>query len=211
MANQGERTREHLLDVAEQCFGADGVANVSLRQIRIAAGQRNEAAMQYHFGDRDGLLRAIAERHTPAVQAIQDRIATANGRRPSMRRLVEAFVRPLPEYGTRGPSERAWIKILAELLANPRLSMATIQKHTPRQANEVGVALYERLATKMPAEVAAERLWAVAQFTIHVCADRARIVDDPATARVLSSDDAFANNLVDMALGALTARVHGDA
>jgi len=206
MASRGDRTREHLLDVAEALFGAEGVANVSLRQIRLAAGQGNEAAVQYHFGDRDGIIRALSERHTPRVEEIRDRIMDGGGRRPSQRTLVEAFVRPLAEYGTRGPSERSWSKMLPDLLVSPRLSLETIQEHSSAAAAQVGITLYGRLSTKMPEQIAGERLWAVTQFVVHVVADRARLVDDPQPARPISPDDQFIDNLVEMAYGALTAR-----
>ena len=71
MGTSGDQTREHLLDVAERLYGDLGVGNVSLRQIRLAAKQGNTAAVQYHFGDRDGVVRAIAERHMPRLLAIQ--------------------------------------------------------------------------------------------------------------------------------------------
>ena len=82
-------------------------------RIRIAAGQRNESAVQYHFDDLDGLLRALGERHGPGVQEIQNRIVAAQGTRPSLRKLVDALARPIAEYATRGPSEprgsRSWL------------------------------------------------------------------------------------------------------
>lgn len=208
MATRGDRTREQLLDVAEQLFGTHGVAHVSMRQIRIESGQKNEAAVQYHFGDRDGVILALSERHMPKVQAIQDRLIDTGGRQPSLRRLVEAMIRPLAEYSIAGPSERAWIKIVAELLSDPQLSLETLQEKAPPEATDVGVRLYERLSTDLPPEMAGERIWAVAQFAIHICADRARITDDPKAARPLSSDRDFIENLVDMALGALTAPIH---
>ena len=209
MATRGDHTREHLLDVAEQLFGDLGVANVSLRQIRMAAGQGNTAAVQYHFGDRGGVVRAIAERHTPRMLERQGELIAecdGSGRTP-LGPLVDAFVRPAPDYVARGPSERAWIKILAELLADPQLSLDTITERTDDQAVEIGMRLSKELGKAMPADVAAERIWAVSQFTIQFCASRARVQDDPKAARSLSSDVAFAQNLVDMAYGALTAPV----
>src|SRR5690348_10081248 len=56
MTERGDRTREHLLDVAERLYGERGVASVSMREIRVASGARNTAALQFHFGDRDGLI-----------------------------------------------------------------------------------------------------------------------------------------------------------
>lgn len=57
-----ESTREQLLDAAEALFLEEGLENVSLRAIVRRAGQRNQSAMQYHFGRRKGLIEAIIRR-----------------------------------------------------------------------------------------------------------------------------------------------------
>jgi AcrR family transcriptional regulator len=205
MATRGDRTREHLLDVAERLFGAEGVAHVSLRQIRIAAGQANEGAVQYHFGDRDGVLRALAERHSTRIEDIRVGLDAHLGRRRSMRQLVELLIRPLADYGHQGPGARAWIRIVAELTTDPRLSLAQLHQRASPLAAAVGEELVDRLSNRMPRDVAVARVWTTAQFHLHICADRARLADDPGAARHLADDEAFVRNLVDMAVGALTA------
>ncbi len=62
-------TREQLLDAAEALFVAEGPANVSLRAILREAGQKNQSAMQYHFGNRAGLMAAIRERRLMQIEA----------------------------------------------------------------------------------------------------------------------------------------------
>ncbi|MFN8040933.1 MAG: hypothetical protein U0Q07_17085 [Acidimicrobiales bacterium] len=205
MVRRGEQTREHILDVAEHLYGDHGVAHVSLRQIRIAADQRNDAAVQYHFGDRDGILRALSERHLPRLQAIARRVADEGGTRPSQRRLVEAMVRPWAEYVTVGPSERAYVKIVAELGSDPTLAFGTIRDNVLPEMEAVGFALFERLATRLPVEVAGERVWTVSRFVIQTSADRARLVDAEAAARPVLPDDVFIGELVAMAAAALAA------
>jgi AcrR family transcriptional regulator len=205
VAGRGEQTRERILDVAERLYGGEGVANVSLRQIRIAAGQRNDAAVQYHFGDRDGIIRGLTDRHLPRIQEIARRVLDEAGARPSLRQLVDALVRPWAEYTTLGPSARAWIKIVAELGADPRLSFDTVREHTIPEMDEVGVALFDAVSTKLKPELAGERVWAISKFAIQNSADRARMVDASQGARPLLPDDAFVTNLVDMAYGALRA------
>jgi len=80
---RGRSTQARLLDAAETMFLERGVDNVSLSQIRIAAGQRNPSAIQFHFGDRMGLLRAVSERHMPQSgrRAPSDAFATSPIRR----------------------------------------------------------------------------------------------------------------------------------
>ena len=50
-------TRERLIDAAESLFAEHGIGGVSLREINRAAGARNAVAVQYHFGDREGIIR----------------------------------------------------------------------------------------------------------------------------------------------------------
>jgi len=56
---RGQATRELLLVTAERLFAERGIAAVPMRDIAQAAGQRNNTAIPYHFGDREGLIRAI--------------------------------------------------------------------------------------------------------------------------------------------------------
>ncbi|GAB3259141.1 TetR/AcrR family transcriptional regulator [Kineosporia babensis] len=68
---RSEAARTALLDTAERLFAQHGVASVSDRRVADEAGNTNHSAVRYYFGDRDGLLRALLERHTNAVEAIR--------------------------------------------------------------------------------------------------------------------------------------------
>jgi len=57
----GRATREVMIQTAERLFAERGVEGVSLREIGLACGQRNNYATQYHFGNRDSLIKAIYE------------------------------------------------------------------------------------------------------------------------------------------------------
>src|SRR5690606_23766966 len=52
---------------AGRLLAENGVEGVSMREITRSAGQRNTTALQYHFGDREGLLRALVDLHVPRV------------------------------------------------------------------------------------------------------------------------------------------------
>lgn len=54
-------TRVKIMEAAERLFGEQGVDSVALRAISIEADQRNVNSVQYHFGDKLGLLREIFE------------------------------------------------------------------------------------------------------------------------------------------------------
>ncbi|WP_459980028.1 helix-turn-helix domain-containing protein, partial [Mycobacterium avium] len=55
----GESTRLMLIEVAERLFAGRGIEAVTLKEIQQAAGQSNASVIRYHFGSRDGLIRAL--------------------------------------------------------------------------------------------------------------------------------------------------------
>jgi AcrR family transcriptional regulator len=188
---------------------------VSLREIRIAAGQRNSSALQFHFGGRDGLLLALAERHLPRLAALQERLyadLVAAGGRDHVAGLVEVVVRPQADYLLLGSSERAWIKVCAEQAARPDVVLADVLGHAPAIALHVGAALHEHLAPTLGPGLAVERIVAVTTACLHLSADRARAEDASTGPRIgpvrptLPFDD-WRANLLDMAVAAMVAPV----
>ncbi len=61
MAGQGT-TKNRILDAAELLFAERGFKETSLRTITTAAGA-NLAAVNYHYGDKKGLIRAVLSRY----------------------------------------------------------------------------------------------------------------------------------------------------
>ncbi|WP_420000072.1 TetR/AcrR family transcriptional regulator [Streptomyces boninensis] len=87
-------TKDRILDAAIRLFGERGYAATSLRAVTEAA-QANIAAVNYHFGSKDGLLRAVVGRTMAPVNAERERLLdqlTAKGAKPGVDELVRAFV-----------------------------------------------------------------------------------------------------------------------
>jgi len=57
----GLGVKEKMIFVGEVLFAEQGINGASMREIAAKAGQRNNYAVQYHFGSREGLVRAIFE------------------------------------------------------------------------------------------------------------------------------------------------------
>jgi AcrR family transcriptional regulator len=95
---RGEATRQLIVTAAERLFAERGISAVPLRDIGVAAGQRNNAAVQYHFGDRDEVVRAIMEFRGAESEASRTNMVAdlvVGDARPTVRDVVDAFVRPL--------------------------------------------------------------------------------------------------------------------
>ncbi|WP_417516840.1 TetR/AcrR family transcriptional regulator [Minwuia sp.] len=98
-----KETRLALILAAERIFAEEGISNTSLRRINQVAGQRNESAIHYYFGSREGVVAAILEHRTgPINTARVDMIRSATERRGDLpldsRDIAEALVRPLTEH-----------------------------------------------------------------------------------------------------------------
>jgi AcrR family transcriptional regulator len=95
---RSQSTRESILFAAERMFAEHGIDSVSLRDIGLAAGQKNNGAVQYHFGDRDNLVLQIVayrEQSTEDVRAKLLKEIRESASTPTVRDHVRAFVMSL--------------------------------------------------------------------------------------------------------------------
>lgn len=117
-----EDTRTRLLEAAERLFAAKGIDGVSLREITRESGARNAIALQYHFDDRDGVLRAIFAKHVPEVDArrhaMLDEYESHDDR--DVRALASALVRPLAAKLADRDGGLEFLQIYAEVIDRPR-------------------------------------------------------------------------------------------
>ncbi|OIQ26674.1 TetR/AcrR family transcriptional regulator [uncultured Vibrio sp.] len=73
-------TKNKILDVAEVLFSEQGFNDTSLRTITSKAGV-NLASVNYHFGDKKTLVRAVLDRYLEAfMPALQDSLESLNTR-----------------------------------------------------------------------------------------------------------------------------------
>lgn len=61
LTERSEITRRQLCLAAEALVATDGIGTATLRAVALAAGQKNTAAVSYHFGNVEELLRAIVD------------------------------------------------------------------------------------------------------------------------------------------------------
>ncbi|MGY2061723.1 TetR family transcriptional regulator, partial [Nocardia gipuzkoensis] len=91
--------RERLIVAAERLIAERGAA-VPLRDIAAAAGQRNNSAIQYHFGSRDGLIAAVVELRMATLEVRRlELLAQRSG--DGVRELLAALVLPMFELSAR--------------------------------------------------------------------------------------------------------------
>jgi AcrR family transcriptional regulator len=112
-------TRLALMRAAEQLFAQQGVDRVSLREIAIAAGQRNVSAATYHFGSKRELIEAILERHSRPIQNDWSAELSKDAQEQlDLRGLAELLVRPIVAKLDDADNGRCYLELCAELVAS---------------------------------------------------------------------------------------------
>ncbi len=99
-------TKDIILDTAEELFSVHGIGATSLRAIVRAAGL-NVAAIHYHFGSREALVRAVFNRRLRPINRQRLELLEALEQRGTdtipLRDLVDAFLRPVFAYFSAQP------------------------------------------------------------------------------------------------------------
>jgi len=177
-SSSGTPTR--ILDAAEDLFASQGIHATSLRSITQRAGV-NSAAIHYHFGDKQALVRAIVARrvapvHQERIQRLERLEAAA---RPSPEQLLEAYLGPVVTARARW-GRRA--RKLGALMARLRIEEADFESVITEFA-EVHVRYARALAASLPGlgvDQAAERLDYAVGAMIHLLVNPAFAADTAA-------------------------------
>ena len=97
-------TRAKLLHTALHLYAREGLHGVSLRRIATEAGSRNSAAMHYHFGDKLGVIQALASMIAEQMALITREIRTNEPNPDSLHGAFRNALRPLTEL----PQHCSW-------------------------------------------------------------------------------------------------------
>ena len=116
-------SKRKLLDAAEQLFADKGFEAVSVRDITQLA-KANVAAVNYHFGSRDGLMSLVMTRYMHAGQlrsglhGLDALERKWSGKSVPLEEIIDALVRPLVGQVKKSElSERLFYKLMGRIFA----------------------------------------------------------------------------------------------
>ena len=157
----GTDTKERILDAAERLFAVHGFAGTSLRAVTKEAGV-NLAAVHYHFGNKEDLLRAVLSRivipvNRERLEMLEQVEAAAGSNPPSLEGILEAFIAPdlrlIRDLGERGV-------IITRFLGRSYTEPAEMVQALSREHyEELGQRFMEALARALPEVPQAEVYW----------------------------------------------------
>jgi AcrR family transcriptional regulator len=200
-------TREALIDAAERLFGERGINAVSLREVAVAAGQRNNSAVRYQFGSRHGLVDAIFAHRMARIDERRRAMLFAAGPGPGPRRLLEAFVFPLAESIGHDEGVSWYARFLRQVVFDPGFDAFGPPRMEVTRGLQTVVEKLRAQLKDLPVPIADRRLLQVAQLVVHALADHETQM---AHGSAVLPTPLLAADLVDCAEAVLTAPVSAD-
>lgn len=127
----GNATRLHILETAGQLFAERGFAESTSKEICTRAGT-NMAAVNYHFGSRDGLYEAVLiEAHRQLVS--MDELVSLASVQADPRLKLRTFLTHLMEMGSQPKAPWGFRVVLREALSpSPALPVMVRQAVLPK-------------------------------------------------------------------------------
>ncbi|WP_197028960.1 TetR/AcrR family transcriptional regulator [Blastococcus sp. URHD0036] len=204
-------SRQLILATAERLFAERGVAAVSHRHISEAAGQRNSAAVGYHFGTKPDLVLAILRSHSEPIEARRQEMVEALGPDPDLRDWVACLVCPSTDHLAELGDPTWFARFRALVVTDPALRELALDDSARSGALRRVVEGLRECVRQLPEAVYEERRAMEVQLLVHGCADRERALAEGRPTPRATWQEA-ATGIVDAVVGLWLAPVsqHGD-
>lgn len=162
-----------LLNAAEQLFAEKGFESVSVRDVTQFV-KMNVAAVNYHFGSRDGMLTLVMLRYANPVN--EERLARLDaterkwaGKGLPLEEIMDAFVRPLLSQARRSDlSERLLYQLLGRIFAQYGQNMPSSIAQNFQQVNDRFVRAFAKALPTLAADDLAARIHLMHGGVIHL-------------------------------------------
>ncbi|MBW2229880.1 MAG: TetR/AcrR family transcriptional regulator [Deltaproteobacteria bacterium] len=202
-------TRARIVSVAERLFAERGIDATSLAEINKAAGQRNRSAVQYHFGNKEGVVHAILDKHTPGIEQrrhlLLDDIEAAGP--PRLRDLAEALVGPVADKLDDTDGGVEFLRINAQLIGHPAFPLLDLHTRRVNRGADRLQRLMAAAAPDLPQPLWISRWLLMIGLLFHGLADFAQLLEQPDPERAAPPRGLFVSNLVDAIVALMLAPV----
>jgi len=116
-------TKALLVEAGERLFGERGIDGASLREITAEAGQSNSNVVQYHFGDKAGLVSAILADRVARIEHVRGMqlVLLDDTDRPDPRKVLKVLWIPLMSIRDRSGGH-PFCRFMLQYMLHPRLT-----------------------------------------------------------------------------------------
>lgn len=207
---KGERTRRTLKKAALQLFAERGLNNVSIRDIQVAAGQKNNGSITYYFASRDALIRELVTDVGKVLDAANnerlDALEAAGGPK-TLREVTDLLLPsfPLPDTAEDETADYS-MRFFSTVLISHRDLLFEATAGQDRATRRI-YAHIRRLAPQMPAELLQQRLMLVLLYSLSAGASMEAAQADHQAWKHLWGNRSARSNLIDTMTAIITGPV----
>lgn len=207
MSTYGDQARRALLDSAEELFATLGIDGVSNRRIAEHAGNANHSAVNYHFGSREELVRAMLTRYADDTQRRRAELIALLGDEPGLRDYVSCLILPFTDQLASLPVPSWRARFLGQLKVVPSM-IDVVTRSTVEDPHLDGLVKRARACVShLPDTVITARSWLLGKLVVDACADYETRIEHE---QVEPDWTGFARFLIDASAGMLEAPVTSD-
>ncbi|GHF30492.1 hypothetical protein GCM10017044_27340 [Kordiimonas sediminis] len=120
---RSESTRILFMRAIEKLAAEKGLANVTTKEILDEAGQKNQSALQYHFGNKNELFRAVIKRRTLQLEEYRLNLINQWGDTFTDENAIDILIIPLVELSTKTVSGHNYVAFLAQAMTQPKFEV----------------------------------------------------------------------------------------
>ena len=195
------------MHAAEKLIAEKDLEKVSIREILNEAGQHNTSALQYHFGNLNGLIAAIHAERSEETRAKRTELMDtllATTAEPDLRQLCALMIRPAFDLARSQADFRSYVKAFGHQLT--LLGDSAAAKAASRGGGgDSGIVLGKLLKQTLPhlSEAAFRQRM---DFAVRLCSSAMYAQARTTNAFRGQQSDFFIEGLIDALVGLLSAQ-----
>lgn len=197
--------KARILRSAEKLFADHGIDSVSLRDVAIHAGQKNTNAVQYHFGSKAELIRAIWQRHAQGIEQTRAALLGQLPANPDLQSVVTLLVTPVLAKLNDADGGREYLLIMSQLVSNPKDHLLKIYETLPETSMIRIMEYLDNHSAHLPETDRNVRSIFVMGMLFHGIADFIRLKEAKASIADKISHDDLKRNLANTIASVITA------
>lgn len=202
MAERDRETHDRLLDAAARLFAARGFNEVTVREICRSA-RANVAAVNYHYGDKQGLYHEVLAKAVETMQATTEAARQA-GQGAAADQKLRAYIRVFLQR-VAGDGRDSWIhQLMLREMADPTPALDMVFEQVMRPRLGYVAEIVAEILGRPADDAAVQRAVLSIQSQCHAA------MPNPMAKRVLgdfagngSALDELADHIADFSLGGL--------
>lgn len=201
-------TRDLLKVAARRLFALRGYDGVSVRDIVLAAGQRNSGSLHYYFGSKDELARELVADGAKLIDdrrnAMLDAIEARGGPR-HLREIIECLVWPSTDLagdGSQPPKEDTYIRFITMLQMSHRQMFMDALEGKWASGYDRALTHIREFLKEIDGDLVNQRLMLMSLYLRAAMSSREAALEGGASHRVWSAE-ATMQNFIDTVEGML--------